>query len=55
MVIDARDRFIHRMAETIRVNRETDTPSQMQDRFARHTPLDKAKASVIAAKASAKK
>lgn len=47
MVIDARERFIQRMAATMAATRETDNAAQAKERFVGHDPMDKAKAHVI--------
>lgn len=48
MLVDARDRFIERMAATMAAASFTDTTAQMQERFGRFDPLDRAKARVLA-------
>lgn len=46
MVIDARERFINRMAMTMAATKHTDTAAEAKERFAGFNPLDKAKAHV---------
>ena len=49
MLVDARDRFIERMAATMVATAYTDNAAQAKERFAKFDPLDKAKARVLAA------
>jgi hypothetical protein len=51
LVIDAKDKFLHRMAATINKTSETDKPSEQRARWEGHTEVDVKTASYYAAKA----
>lgn len=49
-MIDAKDRFLHRMGQTINQTAETDKPSEQRARWEGHTEVDVKTAKYYAAK-----
>ena len=51
MLIDAKDKFLHRMAATLNLTFENDKPSELAARWVGHDPADIKMAQAYAARA----
>lgn len=51
MLVDAKDRFVERMAQTVNATHQSDTPSAIKDRWTGFEEADIKKAQAYAARA----